>query len=148
MKETLRERLESKLVPGANGCLEFTGFRNRGGYGLISVGERMSYAHRAAWMLANGEIPDGLHVLHRCDNPSCSNADHLFLGTHADNMADKVQKGRQSRAGSGNRVVDSDIAHFMFILAVEGHYQRAIAKRLGIHYMTVYRYLHGKVVAK
>jgi hypothetical protein len=54
----------------------------------------MQNAHRAGWEIERGPVPDGLHVLHRCDNRLCCNLDHLFLGTHADNMADKVAKGR------------------------------------------------------
>ncbi|MGH7024521.1 MAG: HNH endonuclease signature motif containing protein [Caulobacteraceae bacterium] len=52
------------------------------------------YAHRLAWELANGPIPDGLLILHKCDNPVCCNPDHLFLGTAADNHADCAAKGR------------------------------------------------------
>jgi HNH endonuclease len=74
-------------------CIEWTKFRLRG-YGLQKFRGKTRLAHRVAWMLANGEIPDGLCVLHRCDNPPCVNVDHLFLGTHADNVADKMAKGR------------------------------------------------------
>ena len=62
----------------------------------------MRCAHRVTWQLTNGEIADGLFVLHKCDNPGCCNPGHLFLGTHAANMADKVAKGRQARV-TGNR---------------------------------------------
>ena len=54
-------------------------------------------AHRFAWYEANGPIPDGLLVLHKCDNPPCINVEHLFLGTHADNVADMVAKGRSTK---------------------------------------------------
>ena len=146
--KTLREKLEAKLAPGENGCLEFIGYRDRCGYGKIFVDSKALYTHRVAWELQNGKIPDGLHVLHRCDVPSCCNPEHLFLGTPADNMADMVQKGRQRYPGNGNRVVDSDTAHMMFILAVEGHAQQSIGERLGVSQMTVHRYLSGKQVVR
>lgn len=78
----------------------FTGFRNRRGYGFIGqgrAGQRSILAHRAAWEVANGPVPVGRHVLHKCDNPSCVNPKHLELGTAADNMRDKVTRGRQLR---------------------------------------------------
>jgi hypothetical protein len=82
------------------GCILWNG-PLRHGYGVIHSGTskgRNLYAHRVAWELSNGPIPDGLHVLHRCDVKRCINAtDHLFLGTHADNMADMVAKRRHPR---------------------------------------------------
>jgi len=147
MKKTLKERFEAKLVPGENGCLERTGYCDRDGYGRIRVDGKTLKTHRVAWMLHSGDMPS-LYVLHKCDNRRCCNPEHLFLGTHADNSADKVSKGRQDRSGNSGRSrrkVDSDMSHFMFILAVEGHTQKAIGKRLGVSQETVSRYLQGEV---
>lgn len=72
------------------------------GYGTMNVGGKNCGAHRIAWELFNGPIPDGLHACHHCDNPSCVNPSHIFLGTHQDNMADKQAKGR----GPGCRTVE------------------------------------------
>lgn len=83
---------------GPEACwLWLAGVRNDDGYGQFRLGGRMQQAHRIAYEQANGPIPDGLHVLHRCDVRRCVNPGHLFIGTNADNMADRNAKGRQSR---------------------------------------------------
>lgn len=84
-------------VDKASECWEWTGARTPAGYGKIGWAKQDTYAHRIAWMLTHGAIPDGLHVLHRCDNPPCCKPAHLFLGTPADNAQDRDKKGRTSR---------------------------------------------------
>lgn len=84
---------------GPDGCWLYTGFRKWDGYGWLARkmdGKvRWLTAHRYAWMVAHGGEPaDGLHILHKCDNPPCCNPAHLQLGTHQENMADMAAKGR------------------------------------------------------
>lgn len=83
-------------------CWTWTGYTNKHGYGLITVGRRKFYAHRISWTLHNGDIPGDMRVLHRCDNPPCVRPDHLFLGTQPENLADMRSKGR-GRAARGER---------------------------------------------
>lgn len=77
-------------------CWEWSRYCNEWGYGVLGIlADRVMLAHRFVWEQLRGPIPNGLCVLHRCDNPPCINVDHLFLGTDADNCADKISKGRQ-----------------------------------------------------
>lgn len=96
--KTALERFEAKYTPEPNsGCWIWTGASIAGGYGSFIFGggkTRSMPAHRAAWRMFCGEIPEGLEVCHSCDMPCCVNPDHLWLGTHSENMADCVRKGR------------------------------------------------------
>lgn len=87
------------------GCWEWQGYRTEDGYGQVSDGIRMRHAHRVSWELHNGSIPEGLVVRHDCDNSSCVNPAHLRIGTHADNIADKVARNRQAKGEGNGRAV-------------------------------------------
>jgi hypothetical protein len=94
--ESATVRFWSKVpnrTPGQ--CWNFTGFCGKG-YGQFSVSKVPIRAHRFSWELEHGPIPDSLRVLHSCDNPSCVNPEHLFLGTDKDNQHDAIKKGRHT----------------------------------------------------
>lgn len=78
-------------------CWEWTGSLTKG-YGYIGINNctKNEYAHRLSWIMAYGEIPDKLHVLHKCDNSKCVNPDHLWIGTNKDNQQDMIRKGRHN----------------------------------------------------
>ena len=83
-----------KVMP--NGCWEWQGPIGSNKYGKMSFLGGTWNSHRVAWMIFKGTIPDGMFLLHKCDNPPCSNPDHLFLGTHRQNMRDMTDKGRKA----------------------------------------------------
>jgi hypothetical protein len=87
----------------ADDCVEWQGARMARGYGRLRVNGRQMLAHRVAWERANGPIPEGYVICHRCDNPPCVNVDHLFLGTQRDNVYDMCAKGRHVGNRYGER---------------------------------------------
>lgn len=96
--ENLQTRFESKYTKAESGCWIWTSTtaRDRSGdrRAQIRVSGKYVYAARVAYELYHGPIPDGLLALHKCDNPMCVNPDHLFIGTHQDNVIDAIEKGR------------------------------------------------------
>lgn len=137
----LRERFEEKYLSGA-GCWLWTGSKNSDGYGTVRADERISLAHRVAWQLAFGLIPNGMCVLHRCDMPACVRPDHLWLGSHQDNMRDRDRKGRSgSEKRNGERHGRAKLTE-KAIVAIRQAYamgvsQYALARRFNVNSGTI-----------
>lgn len=103
--ETPREYVVRRSIPIPEcGCWVWDGIRSgNNGYGVATFNGGREPAHRFSYKANVGDIPDGMSVCHTCDVPNCVNPDHLFLGTHLDNMRDKVKKGRcQALRGDKN----------------------------------------------
>jgi hypothetical protein len=102
----IKSKLEERSVPiPETGCWEWIAGKDRAGYGRIWAKKNRT-AHTVSYETYVGVIPEGMHVLHNCDNPACINPDHLWLGTHDDNMADKAKKKRYPKKGPDGRFME------------------------------------------
>lgn len=137
-KRTVEERFYSR-VRKTDYCWEWTGCKTRAGYGRIrAFKETGDYAHRLAWVLEYGHIPDGMQVCHKCDNPSCVNPAHLFLGRHLDNMADMRARNRSRRGAPPNAILDpDDVRAIRDLLATERYTQAEIGSMFGVSRMAI-----------
>lgn len=109
-KASTEERFWFYVIKGESedDCWDWSGFFVGGRAKIAGTGRKPMGASRVSYEIHNGPIPEGMFVCHTCDNGRCSNPKHLFLGTNADNMADKVRKGRQARGERGGRTKFSD----------------------------------------
>ncbi len=141
------QRLSARSVPRGD-CLVYAGGRpQRSGHRAMGFRGRYVGVHRVAWILANGDIPEGISVLHRCDVPDCINVNHLFLGTVAENNADRDRKGRHIPLhGSKNgfaKLSEYQIIEIRDLLA-RGVTQRQVAAQYGVSQATVWAIKSGR----
>ena len=148
--EQMKKYLESRVLkePVDNGCWLWRGLLTKQGYGLLKWTRPglpiQTRAHRVAFAAYHGE-PGCLHVCHRCDNPACVNPDHLFLGTPADNMADRDAKGRQPKGiKNGSAVLTEAQVREIRRLVAGGMSMTDTASHYGVNHATVWRVVNGK----
>jgi hypothetical protein len=141
---SLKQRVLEKIKSSANlKCWEWTGGKDADGYGVFSFQGYTKRAHRASYEAHHGPIPSDMVVCHRCDNASCVNPNHLFLGSHADNMADRGAKGRQAR-GETQGCAKLTEAQVIEIRSRRSEPQRELAKIFGVSQGQIYNVRSGK----
>ena len=154
-----RDAFMAKVSKKPSGCWLWTGIEHRK-HGMFYAGGKMDQAHRISWRLRNGEIPEGLWVLHNCRNSMCVNPAHLRLGTRADNVADAVKRGemasgdrnpmrlypelRPRGASHGLAKLDDAKVAAMRVLYSGGLAHRKIAVKFGVSGHTALHAIRGK----
>ncbi len=143
----------------ASGCLEFTGTHVRDGYGTVGYGQAerggrladgrrgvVLLAHRVVWERHNGPIPEGMVVMHSCDNPPCVELGHLSLGTHADNARDKVERRRAVYGDRNGRTRHSfeTVQEMRRVYEAGGVSMREVSRRYGMEWKQAMRVLRGE----
>jgi hypothetical protein len=119
------QRIRRGVLVGPDGCWEWQGSRHAKGYGRIGVEGHNLKTHRVTYTETFGPIPSGMHILHTCDNPPCCNPAHLRLGSNADNVADKVSKGRH-----GMKITPTQAEAIRVRIGTQT--QRSLAREFGI----------------
>lgn len=145
-KPLTKAYIESRSTPDPeSGCWEWVGFRHKTGYGEIRRNQKRILAHRLSYFLWNGEWPDVCR--HKCDNRGCVNPGHLENGTHADNVRDRIERGRSRHPRNeehGRAKLSNGQVLEIFALRERGLTQQAIADHVGCHQTNVSRILLGR----
>lgn len=143
-EKTIKKIKRFSYINQKTGCWEWQKYKNKLGYGYISYRGTQLKAHRTSWIVFKGPIPDGMCVLHKCDNPKCINPDHLFLGTQFENIKDMLSKNRHGHGvnegmkGANAKLSDEDV---FWIRKQEYSWKNCheIAEKFGISPFSIYR---------
>ena len=138
MKKSMKQRLEKYNIDPETLCWNWYGAHDKQGYGRVGP----KCAHRVSYEEYVGKIPPDMFVLHKCDNTKCINPDHLSIGTHQDNVDDKMRKGRHN-AGKGNSKITEEQVNIIRCMAPT-HRICEIAKITQINYSTISDVIHGR----
>ncbi len=134
-------------------CWEWTGAKSRFGHGRIKLNGKLHSPHRIVYQMLVGNIPENYLVCHRCDNPSCVNPRHLFVGTHSDNMKDCAAKGRlnsQLNAASfqgakhPNAKLTDEKVREIRLRAANGEPKKRLAREFGVHKSIIQKVIQRK----
>lgn len=139
-RSNVLQRFNAKVKRVENGCLEWQSTVKKDGYGSFHFNGRQVQAHRIAYMFWGGGIPEGMKVLHKCDNRKCVDINHLFLGSLADNVADMDSKNRR---GSKSKLTYDQVEQIKGMLA-DRYSQADIGKIFGVCQTVISRIKLGR----
>lgn len=130
-------------------CHIWTGARDKDGYGFMKHKKKQRRAHRIAFTIENGPIPEGQLVLHKCDNPPCVNPEHLFLGLVQDNSDDMVNKNRQARGeGHGrSKLTEDEVREIRDRYIYRKVTLHQLAEEYGVYYTVIHKVVTREIWA-
>jgi hypothetical protein len=142
-EDLLKARILNKCRMSDTGCWLWTGPSNGRGYGIFYIGTKNRSAHRCSYEVFKGPIPEGLHVLHRCDTPACVNPAHLRAGTVKENMADREARGR--RDVRGEQIGTSKLTRDQVVEIKNSNLGlKALSDKYGVEAQSIWRIRTGK----
>ena len=145
--DSFEDRFNRSVIKKESGCWDWSGCLYATGYGKITFQTKNWLAHRASYKIHKGDVPSDMLVCHTCDNRKCTNPDHLFIGTHKDNLSDMKNKGRSNRGQKNGRskLTDEDVGSLKHMNRVRYFEQKELAKHFGINRSLVSMILGEKV---
>jgi hypothetical protein len=143
----MREMFNSRVIK-KEGCWGWSRYIDSNGYTIVNAGHgNPILGHRVSWMIHNGPIPDGMFICHHCDNPTCTNPNHLFLGTPKDNMVDCIKKNRKNvsrgEAHYGCKLSDDKVLEIKRLVNL-GYSQSKLANMFGVRPSTIQNIVDGR----
>ena len=147
--DSLADRMQKYSELQKSGCIYWTGTIESTGYGSVRFQGKRLKAHRAAWIACYGDIPNGILVLHKCDNKCCINPEHLWLGSQKDNMRDMIQKGRKVvHSGEdhwGAKLTEDDVRYIRDQVSNGAKKQSQLADEFGMRLQSINDIVRGKI---
>jgi hypothetical protein len=144
LRPSAESRFWSEVKKTLFGCWEWQASYNSGGYGHFYADGKEIAAHRFSWELHFGPIPEGMKVLHSCDNPKCVRPKHLFLGSYADNNKDRTQKGRSAKGSSHGSAKLNEVLIKQIRREAKTQSTRSLARKYNVGQTAIQQAIRGK----